>query len=316
VSAPTRPPAGPAATAPGAPPPAATPEAQPPAAGRRRRPARHWRKWPLVLATAILLVIEIYPLIWLLLGSLKTQQEFMNRPTWALPQDWTNFDNYREAWDSGVARNLLNSVMAVFPSLAIIVVFGTAAGFALEVMVFKGRGALLLVFLAGIMIPSQMILLPLFSAYFKTHLTGTVWPLILTYSATGLPLTVFMMATYFRAVPRELFEAATIDGASALRSFRSVAFPMMTNAIFTVGLVQFFFLWNDLLFAMTFTSGAGHAELATVQVGLLNFQGRFGAVQYGPTMAAICVNVLITLVLYLFLNQRVMKGMAAGAVKG
>ncbi|MCL2735800.1 MAG: carbohydrate ABC transporter permease [Propionibacteriaceae bacterium] len=287
---------------------------------RRSRPHAAWRgrvrRLPLALITIVLLVVEIYPLVWLLLGSLKTQSEFMNRPTWALPQNWANFANYATAWQAGISRNLLNSVIAVFPSLALIIVFGVAAGFALEVMVWKGRNTVLLLFLGGIMIPSQMILLPLFTVYFRIHLTGTMWPLVVTYTATGLPLTVFMMATYFRAIPRELFEAATIDGASLLRSFWSVAFPMMTNAIFTVGLVQFFFLWNDLLLAMTFTSGSGHNELATVQVGLLSFQGRFGSVQYGPTMAAICVNVLITLVLYLFLNQRVMKGMTAGAIKG
>jgi len=274
------------------------------------------KRLPLVLITALLLVVEIYPLVWLLLGSLKTQDEFMNRPTWALPLDWGNFSNYVAAWNSGISRNMLNSAVAVLPSLALIIIFGTAAGFALEIMVWKGRGGVLLLFLAGIMIPSQMILLPLFTTYFRLHLTGSLWPLIITYTATGLPLTVFMMATYFRAIPKELFEAAAIDGASGLRSFWSVGFPMMANAIFTVGLVQFFFLWNDLLLAMTFTSGAGHDELATVQVGLLSFQGRFGTVQYGPTMAAICLNVLITLVLYLFLNQRVMKGMTAGAIKG
>ncbi|MDR1077683.1 MAG: carbohydrate ABC transporter permease [Propionibacteriaceae bacterium] len=282
------------------------------------RPARRrrWRRAPLGLVVAVLLVIEVYPLLWLFLGSLKTQDEFLNRPTWALPADWLNFDNYVQAWRSGISGDLLNSALAVFPALAVIVICGAAAGFALEVMVWKGRGGVLLLFLGGIMIPSQMILLPLFSVYFQTHLTGTLWPLILTYIATGLPLTVFMMATYCRAIPRELFEAATIDGASMLRSFWSIGLPVLANAVFTVGLVQFFFLWNDLLIAMTFTSGSGHDELATVQVGLLGFQGRFGTVQYGPTMAAICLNVLITLVLYLFLNQRVMKGMTAGAVKG
>jgi raffinose/stachyose/melibiose transport system permease protein len=268
------------------------------------------------LAVALLLVVEVYPLIWLLLGSLKTQSEFLNRPAWALPQNWLNFANYQAAWESGFSRNLVNSLIAVGPSLCLIIVLGVAAGFALEVMVWKGRGTVLLIFLAGIMVPSQMILLPLFSVYFQTHLTGTLWPLILTYTATGLPLTVFMMATYFRAIPKELFEAATLDGASILRAFWSIAFPMMANAIFTVGLVQFFFLWNDLLIAMTFTSGSGNDQLATVQVGLLNFHGRFGAVQYGPTMAAICLNVFVTLALYLFLNQRVMKGMTAGALKG
>ena len=153
----------------------------------------------------------------------------------------------------------------------------------------------------------------LFSAYFQVGLTGTLWPLIITYTATGLPLTVFMMATYFRAVPREVFEAATLDGASMIRAFFSIGFPMVRNAVFTVALVQFFFIWNDLLIALTFTN---NAQLNTIQVGLLNFTGEFGAVQYGPLFAAICINVFGTLVLYLFLNQRVMKGLAGGAVKG
>ena len=132
--------------------------------------------------------------------------------------------------------------------------FGVAAGFALEVMVWKGRGAVLLLFLAGIMVPGQMILLPLFTVYFKIGLTGTLWPLIITYTAIGLPLTVFMMATYFRSVPREIFEAATLDGASIIRTFFSIGFPLVRNAIFTVALVQFFFIWNDLLIALTFTN--------------------------------------------------------------
>ena len=247
------------------------------------------------------------------MGSFKTQDEFLNNPVWALPQNF-NFDNYVEAWTTGnIATYVANSLIATIPSLFLIVLFGVAAGFALEVLVWKGRGAVLLVFLAGIMVPGQMILLPLFSAYFQVGLTGTLWPLIITYTATGLPLTVFMMATYFRAVPREVFEAAALDGASMIRAFFSIGFPMVRNAVFTVALVQFFFIWNDLLIALTFTN---NADLSTIQVGLLNFTGEFGAVQYGPLFAAICINVFGTLVLYLFLNQRVMKGLAGGAVKG
>ena len=168
-------------------------------------------------------------------------------------------------------------------------------------------------FLAGIMIPGQMILLPLFTIYFRTGLTGSLWPLIITYTAIGLPLTVFMMATYFRSVPREIFEAATLDGASIIRTFFSIGFPLVRNAIFTVALVQFFFIWNDLLIALTFTTSD---DLRTIQVGLLNFTGQFGQVEYGPTFAAISINVIGTLALYLFLNQRVMKGLTAGSVKG
>lgn len=281
---------------------------------RRRRGTRDFlSRLPLRLGIAILLIIEIYPMVWMLLGSFKTQDEFLNEPFWALPSS-LGFENYVEVFTTGeFGKYVLNSVIAVFPSLAIILVFGAAAGFALEVMVWKGRGTVLLLFLAGIMVPAQMILLPLFTIYFRTGLNGSLWPLILTYTAIGMPLTVFMMATFFRAVPREIFEASTLDGANIFRSFWSIGLPLVRNALFTVGLVQFFFLWNDLLIALTFTNSS---DLRTIQVGLLNFTGQYGAVQYGPTFAAIAVNVFGTLLIYLFLNQQVMKGLTAGSVKG
>lgn len=255
----------------------------------------------------------VYPLIWLLLGSFKSNREFLEEPVWSLPST-LNFDNYVEAWNTGnIAQYATNSILSVFPALILIILLGTAAGFALEVLVWKGRNTVLLAFLVGIMVPSQMILLPLFTVYFQTGLTGTLWPLIITYTAIGLPLTVFMMATYFRAIPKEVFEAATLDGAGVIRTFFLVAMPMVSNAIFTVALVQFFFIWNDLLIALTFTNSS---DLRTIQVGLLNFSGEFGSTNYGPLFAAICINVFGTLALYLILNQRVQKGLTAGSVKG
>lgn len=277
------------------------------------RSTRFFRRLPGSVLIVLLLAIEVLPLIWLLLGSFKTQDEFLNNPTLALPESF-HWQNYVEAWTTGnIGQYVWNSIIAVFPALFFMLLFGIAAGFALEVMVFKGRAGLLLVFLAGIMVPGQMILLPLFGVYFQTGLTGTLWPLIITYTATGLPLTVFMMATYFRAIPREVFEASTLDGASILRSFFSIALPMSRNSIVTVALVQFFFIWNDLLIALTFTNSS---DLRTIQVGLLNFTGQFGATQYGPLFAAICINVFGILIIYLALNQRIMAGLAGGAVKG
>lgn len=282
-------------------------------APRRPRRARWLKKLPTTIVVALLLIVEIYPLIWLLLGSFKTNREFLEEPVWSLPSTF-NFDNYVDAWTTGnIAQYATNSIIAVFPALFLMLVMGTAAGFALEVMVWKGRNGVLLAFLTGIMVPGQMILLPLFTVYFQTGLSGTLWPLIITYTATGLPLTVFMMATYFRSVPREVFEASTLDGANILRSFFSIGLPMIKNAIFTVALVQFFFIWNDLLIALTFTNSTA---LRTIQVGLLNFNGEYGSTNYGPLFAAICINVFGTLAIYLFLNQRVQKGLTAGSVKG
>jgi len=274
---------------------------------------REVRRLPITLGIAVLLVIVVYPLIWMLLSSFKQQDEFLTEPFWSLPRSWS-LDNYVSAFvDGGLGRYMLNSAIAVVPSLALVIVLGVAAGFALEVMVWKGRGAVLLTFLAGVMVPAQMLLLPLFTIYFRLHLTGTLWPLIITYTAIGLPLTVFLMATYLRAIPREIFEAATIDGAGPFRLFAFIGVPLVRNAIFTVGLVQFFFFWNDLLISLTFTNSD---RLRTIQVGLLNFTGQYGAVDYGPTFAGIAVNVVGTLLIYLFLNQRVMKGLTAGSVKG
>ncbi|MFH8462821.1 carbohydrate ABC transporter permease [Streptomyces sp. NPDC017991] len=276
---------------------------------RIRRPRRLWVK----LVFAGLLVVEVYPLIWMFLTSLKSNDDYLNNSTWSLPTTW-EWGNYTDAWTTGhIGLYVRNSLLAVLPALALILLLGTAAGFALQVMVWKGRGLTLLVFLTGMMVPAQMILLPLFTVYFRSGLSGTLWPLILTYTGTGLPLTVFMMATYYKTVPRELFEAATIDGAGILRAFRTIGLPMVRNAILTVGLVQFFFIWNDLLIALTFTNSQ---DLRTIQVGLLNFTGDFGATRYGPLFAAICINVFGTLVIYLFLNQKVMKGLTSGAVKG
>ncbi|WP_329204104.1 carbohydrate ABC transporter permease [Streptomyces sp. NBC_00683] len=276
---------------------------------RVRAPRRLWVK----AVVTLLLVVEIYPLIWMFLTSLKSNDDYLNNSTWALPTTW-EWGNYTEAWTTGhLGLYVQNSLLAVLPALALMLLLGTAAGFALQIMVWKGRSLTLLVFLAGMMVPPQMILLPLFTAYFQTGLSGTLWPLILTYTGTGLPLTVFMMATYYRTVPRELFEAATIDGAGILRAFWTISVPMVRNALLTVGLVQFFFIWNDLLIALTFTNDQ---DMRTIQVGLLNFTGDFGATQYGPLFAAICINVFGTLLIYLFLNQKVMKGLTSGAVKG
>lgn len=265
------------------------------------------------LGIALLVLVEVVPLLWLFLQSLKAPSEFSGNPMWALPEG-LHWDNYLEAWTRGnMGRYIINSTLATFPSIAMLLVFGVMAGFALEVLRWRGQGAVLLVFLAGLMVPLQMILLPLFTMYVRAKLLNSPLALILTYTATGLPLTVFMMAGYYRAIPRETLEAAVIDGASIYRVFFSITLPMLRNAILTIAVVQFFFFWNDLLFALTFTT---NNNSRTIQAGLLNFVGTFGQTEWGPTFASICISVVPTLLIYLVLNQRVMKGLTDGAVKG
>ena len=180
-------------------------------------------------------------------------------------------------------------------------------------MIWKGRHTVLLFVLAGIMVPGQMILVPLFNVYFRVGLANTLWPMILTYTVMGIPLTTFLMAAYFRSIPREIFEAATVDGSGPLRSFFLIGLPLMRNAMLTVGLVQFFSIFNDLLIALTFTT---KPDLATIQVGLLSLSDQYGSTQYGPLFAAISINIIVLLFVFVFLNKKIMAGLAAGAIKG
>lgn len=292
----------------------ATPTVRRPRPGRTKRAlVKALRRLPVWILVAILMVVVLYPQVWMVLGSFKTQSEFLSNPALSLPETW-NFDNYVTALTNGnVARNWLNSVMVTIPSVVLIVFIGVAAGYALEVMIWKGRNGVLLFILAGIMVPGQMILVPLFIAYFRIGITDTLWPLIITYTVMGLPLTTFLMATYFRSVPREIFEAATVDGSGPLRSFFVIGIPMMKNAILTIGLVQFFSVWNDLLIALTFTT---RPELATIQVGLLSLSDEYGSTQYGPLFAAVSINIVVLLILFLTLNKKIMAGMSGGALKG
>jgi len=271
------------------------------------------RRLPIWILVTIVLVVVLYPMLWMILGSFKTQTEFFENSTWALPESW-KFDNYVAALTRGnVATNYRNSILVTFPSVFLIILLGVAAGYVLEVMIWKGRHKVLLFILAGVMVPGQMILVPLFTVYFRLGLTNTLWPLILTYTAMGLPLTTFLMAAYFRSMPREIFEAATMDGASPLRSFFVIALPLMKNAMITIGLVQFFSVFNDLLIALTFTT---RPELATIQVGLLSLSDEYGSTQYGPLFAAISINIVVLMIVFVFLNKKIMAGLAAGSVKG
>jgi raffinose/stachyose/melibiose transport system permease protein len=265
------------------------------------------------LGIAVLLLIEIYPLLWLFIQSFKTDNEFEVGSAWSLPHH-LDFGNWATAWTTGdIPTYFRNSVLAVFPSLFLMIALSLPAAFAIEVMRWRLRNGVLLLFLTGILIPIQMVLLPMFIIYFHLQLLDTLWALIIAYTGFGLPLAIFLMTSYFRALPRELLEAALLDGANIYRAFFSIALPSVSGAIFTVAVVQFFFTWNDLLLSLTFISSNNRR---TIQTGLLNFTGQYGAVEWGPTFAAVCMTILPTLILYLILNRRVMRGLMAGGVKG
>ncbi len=274
-------------------------------------------KWlsnlPLTLLVLLIVFLALYPVFWIYMSSLKGNLEFTTHQMWALPQS-LHWENYLRAWTEGhMSTYFVNSLLAVFPSLLIVILLGVSTAFGIEIMQWRYKDTTALLFLVGIMVPIQVVLLPLFTTFYKLHLLDTRLSLILVYVTFGLPLTVFFLTGYFKTFSREIIEAAIVDGASIYQVFFKVALPMVTNAVVTVAVVQFFFMWNDLLVSLTFIN---NPDLRTVQSGLLSFVGQYGQRDWGPTFASVALSVTPTLIVYLVLNQMVMKGMAAGAVKG
>lgn len=278
---------------------------------------RDWFKnpgrWAISLGIGITVIFALYPTIWLLLSSVKAPHEFNLRPVYALPEG-LYVQNYVDAWTSGrFSIYFLNSILVTIPSLALILTLSIAAAFAIEIMRWPLKNKVLLLFLSGILIPGQMVLLPLYTMYYRLQLLDNRWGLILVYTAFGFPMSIFLLTGYLKSLSHEILEAAVVDGASIYQIFFRIVVPMMKNALLVVGLLQFFFIWNDLLLSMTFTSTTPQR---TIQAGLLDFVGRFGQREWGPTFASIAMSILPTLIIYLILNRLVIRGLTAGAVKG
>jgi ABC-type sugar transport system, permease component len=261
----------------------------------------------------LFIALEVYPILWMLLSSFKTTREFTVNPSYALPEG-LYFKNYIDAWTVGrMGVFFKNSLITTAVSLVLIVFFSTSVSFALVKMRWRLRGVALSFFMSGIMVPTTIVLIPLFSIYKYLHLLNTYWSLIITYTGFGLALSVYLISSYMRSLPDDLIEAAVIDGCSIYKVFWEIVVPLSMNAIMTVLVIQFFFRWNDMLFSMTFIS---RTAMKTVQTGLMYFSDEWGSKNWGAIFAGISISVMPTLGLYAFLNKKVIDGMTAGAVKG
>lgn len=257
--------------------------------------------------------IEFYPVLWIFLSSMKSTEEFALSASYALPQGF-HWQNYVDAWNRGRMNvYFMNSAIVTLVSLFFIVLFSTTASFALTKMRWKFRDKVMKIFLSGIMVPTAVVLIPLYTMYNRANLLNTYWSLILTYIAFGLPLSIFLMRSYLVALPDDMIEASIIDGANIFQVFTHIMLPLMKTGIVTVLVIQFYFRWNDLMFSMTFISDSAKK---TVQTGLLYFSDQYGNRNWGAIFACISISVMPTLILYVAMNKLVIEGMTAGAVKG
>ncbi|REK72057.1 carbohydrate ABC transporter permease [Paenibacillus paeoniae] len=277
------------------------------------KPAAWKKPVGLVLKVLLLLyaVITLYPLYWLIISAFKTNQDFFNRP-YAWPMQW-QLDNVVRAWDLGnMGRAMLNSAIVTIVALVLTIVIGTLAAYALSRFKFKFSGVLKGMFLLGMLIPIHSTLVPLFIFMNKIGILDTYWALILPYTAFELPIAIFLGIAYLVSIPRDVEEAAMIDGNGWWGVFGRIIFPLCLPVISTVSILAFLRFWNDFSFALVFINTQA---LKTLPLSLSLFSDGFGT-DYALTMGAMFIAVIPTIVIYLIFQEQIMKGMVAGSVKG
>ncbi|PUU94957.1 carbohydrate ABC transporter permease [Halanaerobium sp.] len=264
-----------------------------------------------VLLAGIWLLITLYPFIFMLQTSMKTNMEYFTSSVWAFPEN-ISLDNYLTAMNSGFIRFYLNSLFVTISSLVIIIISASMAAYMIAKIDFKLSNSVFSFFLAGMMIPIHITLIPVYKMTQTMGLYDKLTGLIGPYVAFSLPISIFILTGFIAEIPRELEEAAYIDGANIFQIFTKIIFPLIKPAVSTVAIYNLVLLWNEFIYALVLISNPDKWNLT---LGLWNFQGQYGT-NVPMVMTGVMLSVLPLLLFYIFLQEKVIKGMTAGAVKG
>ncbi len=282
----------------------------------RRKPVyRANRRWTpgrvvvLVLVTIHVLLV-LFPFLWMLYSSLKTESQFI-KSVWSLPTGF-DFSAYRSAWSGGeLLTYARNSVLVTAGSVLLTVFAATAGGFAFAVYRPRWMPSVEVVLLLAMAIPAYVALVPLVLMLRSFGLLDGYLGLILPTAAFNIPVSIFIMRSYFATLPHELLEAARVDGSSEVGVFFRIAVPLARPAMYTTAIINAIWVWNDFLFPLVFINTPSRETLA---VGLTQFQGEH-VTNYPVLLAAIVLSALATFVIYAAFQRQVVGGLTSGAVK-
>ncbi|MBC8386846.1 MAG: carbohydrate ABC transporter permease [Actinobacteria bacterium] len=257
------------------------------------------------------LFYTIAPLVWLVISSLKTNGELMGAPL-ALPKK-LQFQNYINAFEvSGLGRLFLNSIIVSITATILNVIVSSMASYSIARYDFKGKELIFTLISAGIMVPVSALMVPVFILIKNLGLYDTKLALILTYSAMGLPLSIFIIRGFMNTIPRELEEAGVIDGCNFYQIFYKIILPLSRAGIVTAITFQFLYCWNEFIYAMLLTSSQTNR---TVQVGIRFFSNQF-TTDYTSMFAAITISIIPAIAGYVLFQRQIISGLTSGAIKG
>jgi raffinose/stachyose/melibiose transport system permease protein len=256
-------------------------------------------------------VMVFVPLLFIINSSFRNSSDLFVNPL-RLPKSF-NLTNYKLVLTQGdFVRYFVNSVIVTFASLVLVLLFGSCAGYALARYQFKWNNFFYLFFLAGLLIPAKLALVPLFIQLKNMGLLDSRIGLILVYSAGAMPAAVFIFTGFIRALPTDLDNAARIDGASELQVFRRIMLPLIFPVMGIVGIYSAIPIWNDFLLPLVFIRDRSKM---TIMQGLSVFFGEYGA-NWGALFAGLTLAAFPLVILYVILSGQFIKGLTAGATKG
>jgi trehalose/maltose transport system permease protein len=286
--------------------------AKPRAARRRRR--RFVKRIPFYLLLAVVFVYIAFPFYWAIRSAFTPDGDLFRTPVQYWPHHPT-LGNFREVLSTSEFRDAVVNSTIVAGSVALFsLVVGAFAGYALGRFRFRGRSVALYLMLSMTIFPQIAILGALYTLITRFHLFNSLRALILSYMVLVLPLTVWILTTFMRALPPDLEEAAYIDGASPFQVFYKIMLPLVAPGLVTAGLLAFITAWNEFLYALSFME-----TKRTVPVAITLFTGKSGSsyqVPWGQIMAATVLVTMPLILLTLVLQRRILAGLTAGSVKG
>lgn len=269
--------------------------------------------WALLyLILALVAVLQVLPLVWLVFFSLKNNQEVFNLSPFALPLH-PRWENYSKVWTEGqIDRYFMNSVWITVTAVLLTVMLASLVTYAITRMRWRLSSLVLGLFMTGMMIPVHSTLIPLFSLFTNIHLKDHHLSVILSYTAFNMPITIMILLGAYYALPREIEEAAVMDGCSVNRMFFTVVLPMTISVLTTTVIINMIYNWNEFIFVNTFISSD---NLKTLTVGVQNFVGQYST-DWGAIGATLVISMLPIVVAFFILSEKIMEGVTAGAVKG
>ena len=269
-------------------------------------------KYLIYLVAITFSFFAIYPLIWLLLQSFKTTQEYLINSKLALPQNWF-LGNFPQTWRMGKFNILLsNSLFYSLVTVTTVVVLSCMASFAFAKLRFKITPLLHGVFIIGILLTVQSIMIPLFLMAAATGLYNTRLGVLIPYIGLGLPMGIYLCTEFIKHIPDELIESARIDGAGYFKIFYIIVFPICTPVAITLAILTFTAAWNEYVLVLILTS---RDAIRSVPVGIARFSGALGT-DYGKQFSGLVIGVIPILIFYGIFRKQITKGVVAGAVKG